>query len=184
MQSTTLPVSPPRGALRAGCLAVLGLVLVAAVLLVGFVGWLLIAPTDALAGWLQALRLDGLPVDGTLRWRALAALLLPMAAAAAALWQLERLFRLLLAGRALTPAAQRRLQGFAAATTALGLLSPLAGALLSLLLTLDGPPGGRRLVITISSDQYLVVLLGAVLLVLARVMADAVRAAEENAGFV
>lgn len=184
MPSPTLPASPPRGALRAGCLAVRALALLGAVLLTGFVGGVLATPATALAAWLQTLGLSALPVDGTLRWRALAALALPLAAAAAALWQLWRLFGLLLAGRALTPEAQRRLQGFAAATTALGLLSPLAGSALSLLLTLDAPPGQRRLVLAVSSDQFLVVLLGAVLLVLARVMADAVRAAEENAGFV
>lgn len=184
MDTSALPALPPRGTLRGLCLAVRGLVLLGALLLASFVAWLVGDPTQALAPLLAGLGLGGLAVDGALRWRALAVMLPLLALGAVALWQLWRLFGLLLDGRALTVATQRRLQRFAAATCALALLSPLAGTALVLVMTLDRPPGQRQLVIAISSDQYLAALLAIVLLVLARVMADAVRAAEENAGFV
>ena len=55
---------------------------------------------------------------------------------------------------------------------------------MSVVLTLGNPPGQRQLVIGLSWDDYLAVLLAVVLIAIATVMAEAVRVAEENEGFV
>ena len=61
---------------------------------------------------------------------------------------------------------------------------PLLRTAVGIALTLGNPPGQRLLVFTLSWNDYLSMLCGAVLLAVARVMADAVRLAEDNAGFV
>jgi hypothetical protein len=100
------------------------------------------------------------------------------------LWQLWRLFGEYGQGRVLGRAAVQHLRRFASGVLALGVLGPLTETLSVLVLTWHNPPGQRQLVINLSSDDYLHVLLGAVLLAIALVMAEAVRVAEENAEFV
>ena len=101
-----------------------------------------------------------------------------------ALWQLWRLFAEYGAGRVFGREAQSRLKRFAWALLAAALLAPLVRAAMSVVLTLGNPPGQRQLVIGLSWDDYLAVLLAAVLIAIATVMAEAVRVAEENEGFV
>ena len=60
----------------------------------------------------------------------------------------------------------------------------LPGYPVSAVLTMHNPPGQRMLAFGLAWSDYMSVLLGLVLLAVARVMSDAVRAAEENAGFV
>ena len=102
----------------------------------------------------------------------------------AALWQLWRLFGEYAAGRVFAPAAQRHLRGFAAALLASAVVTPLMRSAVGAALTLGNPPGQRLLVFTLSWNDYLSILCGAVLLAVAMVMADAVRLAEDNEGFV
>ena len=102
----------------------------------------------------------------------------------AALWQLWRLFGEYAAGRVFASAAQRHLRGFAAALLASAVLTPLMRTAVGVALTLGNPPGQRLLVFTLSWNDYLSILCGAVLLAVALVMADAVRLAEDNEGFV
>ena len=64
------------------------------------------------------------------------------------------------------------------------MLAPLTRTASILVLTLGNAPGQRQLLINISSDDYMRVLFGAVLLAIATVMAEAVRVAEDHAGFV
>lgn len=101
-----------------------------------------------------------------------------------AMWQLWRLFGEYAAGRVFAGPAQRHLRAFAAALLASALLAPLMRAAIGVALTLGNPPGQRLLVFSLSWNDYLAILCGAVLLAVALVMADAVRLAEENAGFV
>ena len=102
----------------------------------------------------------------------------------AALWQLWRLFGEYAAGRVFGAPAQRHLRGFAAALLASAVVTPLMRTAVGVALTLGNPPGQRLLVFTLSWNDYLSILCGAVLLAVALVMADAVRLAEDNEGFV
>ncbi|MCY1549680.1 hypothetical protein D9M68_858610 [compost metagenome] len=73
---------------------------------------------------------------------------------------------------------------FAWAVLLLALLLPIARGLMSVALSIGNPPGQRVLAITIAWFDCLHVLLGAVLVAIARVMVEARRLADDNAGFV
>jgi Protein of unknown function (DUF2975) len=110
--------------------------------------------------------------------------LLPIGLGLYALWQLWRLFAEYADGRVFGRAALVHLRRFAWALLGSALLAPLLRAAMSVLLTLGNPPGRRALVIGLSWNDYMAVLLAAVLIAIATVMAEAVRLAEENQGFV
>jgi hypothetical protein len=100
------------------------------------------------------------------------------------LWQLWRLFGEYAHGQVFSRRALRHLRRLALGVVALGVLAPLTRTASILVLTLGNAPGQRQLLINISSDDYMRVLFGAVLLAIATVMAEAVRVAEDHAGFV
>ena len=76
------------------------------------------------------------------------------------------------------------LRGFARCVLATAFATPLYGAVLSVIVTFDRQPGTRQLNLQFSSTDYTMLLIGAVLLAIATVMAEAARVAEDNAGFV
>jgi hypothetical protein len=123
-------------------------------------------------------------LDARARWLGAASSLLPLAIGWYGLWQLWRLFGHYARGLALTAAAQQSLRRFAWAVLLMAPAGPMFRAALGVVLTLGNPPGQRVLAIGISSNDYLLLLLGAVLLAIATVMAEAVRAVEENKQFV
>ena len=87
-------------------------------------------------------------------------------------------------GRVFSHRALVNLRGFARCVLTIGFVSPLYGALLSVIVTWDRKPGTREINLQFGSDDYAMLLLGAVLLAIASVMAEAARVAEDNAGFV
>lgn len=102
----------------------------------------------------------------------------------AALWQLWQLFGEYAAGRVFCRTAHRHLRAFAACMLAAAVLAPFLRAALGLALTLGNPPGERLLSLSVSWNDYVAILTGAVLLAIARVMNAAVALAEENDAFV
>ena len=178
----------PARALRMLCLGVRSMALVGVLLLL----W---GPVDFLRsddlGRQLILRLSSglapttpLSVSPLTLWLGAAIAALPVALSIGALWQLWQLFGAFAAGQALTQRAQRHLRRFAWALLARAVLQPLASAALSVVLTMANPVGQRMLFASFSSDNFFLILLGAVLLTIAVVMSDAVRAADENRGFV
>jgi hypothetical protein len=97
------------------------------------------------------------------------------------LWQLfgEYLHSRIFSTRALTS-----LRGFARWTLVAAFWSPVYRAVLSVIVTWQNGPGKRELSIDLSSDDYMMALLGVVLLAISSVMAEAARIAEDNEGFV
>jgi len=73
---------------------------------------------------------------------------------------------------------------FAWAVLLLALLLPLARGLMTVALSIGNPPGQRFVSITLAWFDGLHILFGAVLVAIARVMAEARRLADDNAGFV
>jgi hypothetical protein len=110
--------------------------------------------------------------------------LLPVGIALLGLHRLWRLFGEYALGRVFSQAALFSLRGFARCVLAMAFVSPLYGAVLSVIVTFDRVPGTRQLNIAASSTDYAMLLIGAVLLAIASVMAEAARVAEDNAGFV
>jgi Protein of unknown function (DUF2975) len=168
------------------CRVVRAMSLLGALLLVAVTLWSWISPEFALK-WAAEYAIAGAaPVTLSERAHRLGALvtLLPMAIGLIALLHLWRLFGDYARGLALTGRAQDHLRRFAFTLLAGAVLQPLYRAALSVIATMDNPPGQRMLIIKLSSDDYLLLLLGLVLLAIAMAMSDAVRAVEENRGFV
>jgi hypothetical protein len=100
------------------------------------------------------------------------------------LWQVWQLFGQYLQGKVFGRQALQHLRSFAWALLCTALLAPVQRTAVSLALTIGNPPGQRLLVFTVEWQDYLLVLVAAVMLVIATVMAEAVRLAEENDAFV
>ena len=100
------------------------------------------------------------------------------------LWQVRALFLNFANGHVFTPASARLLRNFAGSVLAQAILGPLSSTALMLAFTLNNPPGTRQLVITLSSQDYLALIVGGVLLAVSWVMVEATRIADENASFV
>lgn len=114
-------------------------------------------------------------------WGALVAISLP---ALWGLWSLKRLFEGYAAGAIFTVAAARQLRHCGLALVVAGFQTPFASMLLSGALSLDLPKGSRTLVLSLSGNDVVLLVIGALLLTIARVMGEAARIAEDNAGFV
>jgi hypothetical protein len=175
----SLPGSLGRVVLVVRALCVLGVVTLAAVPF-----WFWLSPENVLALGPQMAGVRDVVVDDRARALGAAVSLPPIAIGLYALWQLWQLFSEYGAGRVFGRAALARLKRFSWALLAAALLAPLVRAAMSVVLTLGNPPGQRQLVIGLSWDDYLAVLLAVVLIAIATVMAEAVRVAEENEGFV
>src|SRR5262245_2421741 len=84
--------------------------------------------------------------------------LLPLALLMAGLWQARRFFRLFAAGEVFTADAVRCLRRFAGWVMFAVAARVVAGAALSVVLTLTNPAGARHLAIAINSDLLLALL--------------------------
>jgi len=105
----------------------------------------------------------------------------------AALWMMGRLWQLFgeyRHGRVFSATALVALRGFARALLLGALLAPVQRTALGLALTWGNPPGQRMVVVSLQWSDYMGMLVGAVLLAITTVMAEAARQAHENAGFV
>lgn len=100
------------------------------------------------------------------------------------LWQARALFADFAGGRVFTLAGARRLRDFAACVLAQAILGPVSSAAVSVALTYGNPPGNRQLAVSLSLDNYVALVIGAVLLAVAWVMVEATRIADEHASFV
>jgi len=178
------PLTSPT--LRRLGLVVRALVLLGALVLACVPLWLWLSPEQLRAEAVSTLRLDGKPltIDERALWLHAAVGLPGLALGYFLLWQLWQLFGEYAQGRVFSLAAVLRLRRFAVGVLVLGLWTPVARMGSVLALTWGNPPGQRYLMLGLSTDDYVRVLLGAVLLAIAAVMAEAARLAEENAEFV
>jgi hypothetical protein len=122
----------------------------------------------------------------TLQTRVLFALwdLLTSAVLLAALYHLWQLFGEYLHARVFGVRALASLRGFARWMLVAAAASPILRAVLSVIGTWQNGPGHRQIVLNLSSDDYMKLLFGVVILAISSVMAEAARIAEDNEGFV
>ncbi|WP_431113289.1 DUF2975 domain-containing protein [Variovorax paradoxus] len=137
-----------------------------------------------LLGSASFLGLPSLPTDPSARWRTAVVSVLPVGGGLYSLWQLWRLFTEYGNDRVFGAVAQDAFMRFAWSVLLLALLLPLARGLMTVALSIGNPPGLRFVSITIEWFDCLHILFGAVLVAIARVMAEARRLADDNAGFV
>lgn len=102
----------------------------------------------------------------------------------AVLFHLWQLFGEYLHARVFSRRALTSLRGFARWVLAAAVLSPIYRAGLSVIVTWQNGHGKRQLTINLSSDDYLMLLIGVLMLAICSVMAEAARLAEDNEGFV
>lgn len=100
------------------------------------------------------------------------------------LWQARALFADFADGRIFTLTSARRLRDFAACILAQAVLGPITSTALLLAFTFDNPPGTRQLSIGLSTNDYMALIIGGVLLAIAWVMVEATRIADEHASIV
>lgn len=110
--------------------------------------------------------------------------LLPVALLMAGLWQARRFFRLFAAGQVFTADAVRCLRRFAGWVMVSVAARVVAGAALSVVLTVLNPAGMRHLAIGVSSDLVLALLFAGMVWVMAAVIGLGQALAEENATFI
>lgn len=115
---------------------------------------------------------------------ALLATLLPAGISVFALSQMWALFSCFARGELLAPTPASHLRRLGLALCLLAAAQPLGRTLTILALTLGNPQGERQLSFSLSSDHYLSLLFGLLLLALAQVLHEAARVADENAEFV
>lgn len=108
----------------------------------------------------------------------------PLALLLMGIWQAKRCFSEFAQGQVFTAEATGHLRRFAGWVAAAALAAIVAGALTSVLLTLNHPPGARHLAIGLSSNQVFTLFFAALVWLMADVIGQGQALAEENARFV
>lgn len=129
-------------------------------------------------------KLDTFQLDLTARLGGLAAMLLPTSVSLFALWQMWALFGCFAEGELLALRPAQHLRRLGLGLCALSAMQPLGHTLAILALTWGNPKGQRQLWFGLSSDHYLALLFGLLLLALSLVLSEAARVANENAEFI
>ena len=186
MTELSRPGLPPelQVRLRRMALVVRVLIVLGVALLLGCLVWIWVVPGHAHSQVKEAAEVD---IDTmALHTQVLGGLwtLVPTGIVLLALARLWQLFGEYAVGRVFSHRALASLRGFARCVLASAFASPIYGAVLSVIVTFDRQPGTRQLNLSFSSTDYTMLLIGAVLLAIASVMAEAARVAEDNAGFV
>jgi hypothetical protein len=138
-----------------------------------------LARHPALAG--LALAPGALGAEG--RLVAFAALAVPVLPMLVAIRQALALCDLMIARRLFTADAPPRLRRMGIALVAAGALHPVGGALVALAVSRFTGNGVPQLTLALSADDVGVAVIGAVLIAVAAASREAVRLADENAGF-
>lgn len=123
-------------------------------------------------------------LDMAARLGGLAAMLLPTSVILFSLWQMWALFGCFAEGELLALRPAQHLRRLGLGVSSLAAAQPLGHTLAILALTWGNPKGQRQLWFGLSSDHYLALLFGLLLLALAQVLHEAVRVADENAEFI
>ena len=118
------------------------------------------------------------------RLAALACALVPTAFTMWALWSLRRLFLLYAGGNVFSQEALSALNHVAVALFASVVVAFISGAPITLLLSWPNGPHHREISLSFGSDDVATLFIACTVLVIARVMAEAQRVADENAKFV
>ncbi len=124
------------------------------------------------------------PLQTWQRVAAAAVTAIPLVLLLMGVWQAKRCFAQFAAGQLFSAQATGHLRRFAGWMAAAALAAIVAGAVTSVLLTLQNPPGMRQLAVGISSTHVFSFFFAALVWLMADVMSQAQALAEENAHFV
>ncbi len=124
------------------------------------------------------------PLTSFERWTAGALSIIPLSVSLFALYNLQRLFGLYAAGKFFALENVRCFRNMGWALVAVVPLDILFNSALSVLLSLDQPAGERMLAISISSDDIGIAIIGAVIIIVSWIMAEAADLSQENAAII
>lgn len=110
--------------------------------------------------------------------------MIPMAIMIYGLLHLGHLFRLFSEGEIFGAENVYELLKFTRSLFAYGIVNPFAGALISVIVTMNNPPGKKQLVIALGSQDLTIFFIATVFLIIAWVMAEGHKLSEENAQIV
>ncbi|MDX2144704.1 MAG: DUF2975 domain-containing protein [Rhodospirillaceae bacterium] len=111
----------------------------------------------------------------------LAVMMVPIGIMMFGLWNLRQLFVGFGAGRVFTIENTRFLRMFAWSTLAVIVVQFFANGLLAVVLTLGNPPGQRVLAFSLSTEHIIALFVGFVFVVIARVLEEGRKLADDNA---
>jgi Protein of unknown function (DUF2975) len=111
----------------------------------------------------------------------IAIMMVPVGVMMFGLWNLRQLFAGFGAGRIFTIENTRALRVFAWSAMAVVVVQFFTDALLALVLTLNNPPDQRVLALSLSTDQIIAVFITFVFVVIARVLEEGRKLADDNA---
>jgi hypothetical protein len=97
-----------------------------------------------------------------------------------ALWIARGLFLSFANGRAFETRTGLDLRQIGGLVAAYGVTTPVAGALMTVAVTIANPPGHRMLSLSLGINDFILGILGVLILVLGHVMAEAARIADDN----
>jgi hypothetical protein len=123
-------------------------------------------------------------LDAAARWGGMAAMMLPTATSLWALFETWRLFGCYAQGDLLSLRPALHLRRLSLAVISYAPAVTAGQTLTALALTWANPPGQRMLWLGLSSQHYVALLIGLVLLAVSTVLLEAARVADENAEFV
>jgi hypothetical protein len=109
--------------------------------------------------------------------------LIPLLVLIYALWQVRCFFHLYCGSDLFPAGAGTHLRNFGIGLLVLAPIGVIARAMASVLFTLPQPQGARQLAITVSSNEIFILLIGALVMMIGRVLGEAHRLAEENCQF-
>lgn len=126
-------------------------------------------------------------IDELLPWQRVAGAVLmgiPLWMLLAGVWQARKCFLLFAAGRVFTPDAIRHLRRFAGWAAASAAANIVCKAAVSVTITMQNAPGHRVLAVGIGSDQILLLFFAAMVWLMAALVGEGLRLADENASFI
>lgn len=125
--------------------------------------------------------------NGFLPWQRMAAAAVnavPLACVLVGVWQVKRCFAAFAQGHIFTAQTTAHLRRFAGWVAAAALSAIVAGAVVSVLLTLNNEPGSRHLAIGLSSEHVFTLFFAGLVWLMADIMGQGQALAEENEAFV
>jgi hypothetical protein len=108
----------------------------------------------------------------------------PLVFVLAGVWQVRQCFEAFAQGQVFTAQATTHLRRFAGWVAAAALAAIVAGAVMSVVLTLHNAPGSRQLAIGLSSNHVFTMFFAALVWLMADILGQGQALAEENARFV
>lgn len=107
--------------------------------------------------------------------------LIPLSIVLYGLYHLRALFALYYQTMFFTKANVRHLRTFSISLFTYALLNPVITTLASVVLTMSNPPGQRSLIISVGSNQAAVAFIAAIFMIIAFIMVEGQKLADENA---